>query len=114
MRVWVIGACVAWLLLGVHGGSESRAQEPNELRNPPICSAATASTFQPPGVCVVQRRSDAPDGNVVKVNLRARPAGGNDPSLGVQVAGYRVKTDAYNDPGCVNTKSDLVVAPSGG
>jgi FtsP/CotA-like multicopper oxidase with cupredoxin domain len=97
MRVWVIGACIGWLLLGMHGVSESRAQEPNELRQPPICSAATASTFQPPGVCVVSRRSDAPDGNVVKVNLRAGRAGGNDPSLGLQVAGYRVKTEAYND-----------------
>jgi len=75
----------------------SRAQEQNELRQPPICSAATASTFQPPSACVVQRRSDASDGNVVKANLTARRAGGSDPSLGLQVAGYRVKTEAYND-----------------
>jgi FtsP/CotA-like multicopper oxidase with cupredoxin domain len=79
------------------GVSESRAQEPNELRQPPICSAATASTFEPPGVCEVRRRSDdVPDGNVVKVNLRARRAG-NDPSVGLEVAGYKVKTEAYND-----------------
>jgi len=97
MRVWVIGACIGWLLPGMHGVSESRAQEPNELRQPLICSAATASTFQPPGVCEVRRRSDAPDGNVVRVNLRARRAGGNDPLLGLQVAGYKVKTEAYND-----------------
>jgi FtsP/CotA-like multicopper oxidase with cupredoxin domain len=97
MRVWVIGACIGWLLPGTQLVSETRAQEPNELWQPPICSAATASTFRPPGVCEVWRRSDAPEGNVVKVNLRASHAGGNDPSLGLQVAGYRIKSEAYND-----------------
>lgn len=97
MRVCMIGACIGWVLHGMHGVSASRAQEVNELRQPPICSAATASTFQPPGVCEVWRRSDAAGGNVVKVNLKASRAGGNDPSLGLQVAGYRVKTEAYSD-----------------
>jgi hypothetical protein len=110
VRVWMIGACIGWLLPGIHGVSELRAQEPNELRQPPICSAATASTFQPPGVCVVSRRSDAPNGNVVKVNLRAGRAGGNDPSLGLQVAGYRVKTDAYKSVLDADHPGDAVAA----
>jgi FtsP/CotA-like multicopper oxidase with cupredoxin domain len=94
--------------------SETRAQEPNELRQPPICSAAAASTFQPPGVCKVWRRTDAPAGNVVWVNLRARRAGGNDPLLGLRVAGYRVKSEAYNDryltPVIVAMPGDAVAA----
>src|SRR5258706_5499466 len=95
MRIWIIGACI--FLSGMHGVPELRAQEPNELRQPPIRSAATASTFQPPGVCEVSRRTDGGDGNVVQVNLTARRVGGDDPSLGLRVAGYKVNTDAYND-----------------
>jgi hypothetical protein len=98
MRMWLIGACICELFLGMLAVSDSRAQEPNELRKIKICSAATASTFQPPGVCKARPRSDdVPGGNVVEVNLTSRRAGGNDPSLGLQVAGYRVKTEAYND-----------------
>lgn len=69
------------------GSETARSQAPNELRQPPICSADTAASGALPGICEVKPLASGR--KRVQVNLTAK-------TETIEVGGYKVVTENYN------------------
>jgi FtsP/CotA-like multicopper oxidase with cupredoxin domain len=78
-----------WLLvIGLIPPFPATAQDqPNELVQPPVCSAATAGQPALQGICTVKPRDKG--GNEVKIYMTAKTSE-------VEVGGYKIVTENYN------------------